>query len=433
MMMRPIYTALAFLLLIAPAVAVDFDWGGAVSNTTGYESAGDEDLSQENKVTLWASGMQEFDRATLSLVGQGSYIYTDERSFLIDLELLRFKGEFPGMLGASSVVETSIGRFPFSDPTGYILSHTADGATVRFLFPRFRVQFDGGYTGLLLNPSSDIRISSIDFSEEFDEEDNFFGPKRLFTQGEIAFLDLGRLQELVFYGLAQFDLREDDGAAELIDSQYWGTLLSYRFGKNLYHDSFLTIGTSQLKGAEDSEALSLLTGFSSRYLREDWLDSRFVLRGVVATPNIPVEDLEDINVSFNIAQPRPMNSPAFGKVVDPNLDGLLFAGLDYSLRPFLKGDSELMSRIQPSLGARVYFRPVLTVSGQTFKWTGAWAQTNPDSDAWYLGAEYDAGVVWRIFSDLSAGMSGAVFVPGSAWTDEAENEFTLRFEMSASF
>jgi hypothetical protein len=433
---RVLFAVIMLTLLLSlsvPAAALDFDWGGAVSNTTGFDSADDGDVVQENRVSLWASGRKEFDLASLSLSGQGSYLFTDERAFLLDLDLLRFNGQFPGLLGASSVVETSLGRFPFSDPTGYILSHTADGASLRFLFPRVRLQFDGAYTGLLLNPSSDIRISGIDFSEEFDEEDNFFGPKRVFTQGQIVFTDLGRLQELVFYGLAQFDLREDDGASELVDSQYWGTLLSYRFGRNLYHDSFLTIGTSQLSGTEDSEALSLLTGFSSRYLREDWLDSRFALRGIVATPNIPIEDLDAINVSFNIAQPRPLNSPALGKVVDPNLDALIFAGMDYSLRPFLNGSSELMSRFQPSVGARFYFRPVLDIDSQTFKWTGAWAQTNPDSDSWFLGAEYDAGFVWRIFSDLSAGMSGAVFMPGDAWTSEADSEFTLRMELSASF
>lgn len=430
---RILVLSLLLSTLTLPAVAFDFDWGGAVSNSTGYESAADGDIVQENRLTLWASGRKEFDLAVLSLVGQGSYLYTDERSFLIDLDLLRLNGQFPGLIGGSSVVETSLGRFPFSDPTGYILSHTADGASLRLLFPRTRLQFDGAYTGLLLNPSSAIRISDRDFSEEFEEEDSFFGPQRLFTQGKITFADLGRLQELTFYGLAQFDLREDDGSSELINSQYWGTLLSHRFGKNLYHDSFLTIGTSQLSGTAESDALSLLTGFTSRYLREEWLDSRFALRGIVATPNIPVEDLEDINVSFNIAQPRPLNSPALGKVVDPNLDGLLFAGFDYSLRPFLNGRSELMSRFQPSVGARAYFRPVLSIGSQTFKWTGAWAQTNPDSDSWFLGTEYDAGFVWRIFSDLSAGMSGALFMPGAAWSEEEEQEYMLRLEMSASF
>ncbi len=414
------------LLCIGNAAAFQWDWGGAFDNTTGYVSTGDGDFSQENRLTLWAIGEEQMGRSNLSFAAQGYYLFTDERPYLFDIDALSLTGRFPGLLGSSSVVETSAGRFPFSDPTGYILNHNADGARLNLLFPRIRIRADAAYTGLLLNPSSDIRISSDDFSEKSDEEDNVFGPKRFFTQGQISFIDLGRLNRWVFYGLAQFDMRDQDDANETINSQYWGTLMSFKFGRNFYYDGFLTVGTSQIDAVDESDKLSLLTGFNSRYLREDWLASNFTLYGLLATPDAPVEDMDiGFDMPFGLMKMRPMNKPSLGLVVDPTLDSLIHAGFSYSLRPFLNGGSEMMGRFQPKAGARAYFR--------VYKWSADWMALDQDTTSWFLGTEYDLGFTWRILSDLSTGLTTAFFVPGSAWSKDDDSRYMLRLEVSASF
>jgi hypothetical protein len=419
------------LFFLAPLAA--FDWGGAVTNISGYASGNDGEFSQSDKVSLWFSEESELSAGSLSFAAQGSYLFTDDRPYLFDLDVLKGSATFAGLLGSASLVDISLGRFTFADPTGYILYHTADGASLKVHFSRLKIEIDGAYTGLLFNPSSDIRISDLDFSEQSDEENNYFGPQRLLSQGKISFSGSGLIQNWQLFGLAQFDLREDDAVGEVVNSQYWGSLLSFRLGQNLYHDAFLTLGTAQFTGASDSTALSLLTGFSWRFLKEEWLGSRLSVSGLIATPDIPTAALDAIGLGFNIGKFRPLNSPSLGMVVDPTLDALLYAGADYSLRPFMNGASGVLSRIQPSIGARAYFRPVVTLDSQTYKWAGEWADQDAASDSWFLGTEYNAGVAWRIFSDFSTGLTAGVFMPGEAWSKAAEPEYMVRFELSASF
>ena len=407
--------------------ALNWDWGGELANTSGYLFADEGEATQEDKLSLWIDGEMKHERSTLGFRAQASYLFTEDRAYLLDIDELSFKGSFPAALGTSSMVKTSLGRFGFSDPTGYILVHTADGASLNLLFPRVHFKVDGAYTGLLLNPTSDIRLSAVDLSEQADEEDYTFGPKRFFTQGQVSFIDVGkRLQNWVFFGLAQFDLRDPEGGEETIDSQYWGTLLSYKLGRYLYHDGFLVVGTSQISSVEDTKKLSLLTGFTSRYLREDWLDSKIAFYGLVATPDAPVEDIDiGFDMPFGLSKFRPVNKPTLGLVVDPTLDSLMYSGISYSLRPFLNGTSPVMRRLRPSVGGRAYFR--------IYEWNADWMELDGGSDSWFVGTEFDAGFTWDIVSDLSAGLTGAVFVPGSAWVKDADADFMLRFELTARF
>ena len=407
--------------------ALDWEWGGEIDNLTGYLSDDGGEVTQADRLSLWFEAEKKRGPSTLGLHARASYLFTNERAYLLDLDELSFTGSFPGVLGQSSMVQTDVGRFAFSDPTGYILMHTADGARLNFLFPRVHLKADAAYTGLLLNPSSDIRISSVDLSEQADEEGNSFGPERFFVQGQLNFIDPGkRLLNWVFFGLAQFDLREAEAGEETIDSQYWGTLLSYKFGRFLFHDAFLIVGTSQISSVEDTEKLSLLTGFTSRYLRKDWLDSRFSLYGLAATPDAPVEDIDiGFDMPFGLSKFRSMNKPSLGLVVDPTLDSLLYAGTSYSLRPFINGSSVLMQRLRPSLGGRVYFR--------IYEWNADWMDLDGDTDSWFVGTEYDAGFTWDLTSDISTGLTGAVFIPGSAWNQNAESDFMLRFKLTARF
>jgi hypothetical protein len=91
----------------------------------------------------------------------------------------------------------------------------------------------------------------------------------------------------------------------------------------------------------------------------------------------------------------------------------------------MKGRSPVMRRLRPSVGGRAYFR--------IYEWNADWMDLNGASDSWFVGTEYDAGFTWEIVSDLSAGLTGALFVPGSAWVEDADADFMLRFVLSARF
>ncbi|MDX9802342.1 MAG: hypothetical protein RBT69_13510, partial [Spirochaetia bacterium] len=389
----------------------------------GREDAG---LEQLNTLTLRFDAYTEAETgANGTFTAQGRYEYTDERSFLIDAEILRLKGTFPGAMGETSIFEGSAGRFFFSDPSGMILAHTADGASLRLMYPKVRLHASGGYTGLLINPSSDIRMTGMDLSEkDLEIDDNFYGPKRAFGQFSLTFPELWWLNSLSLFTLAQFDLRDEDEGA-VMNTQYLGVQTQRSYGKNLYQDLFLILQSGQIKDpdTEDRVGYGVLLGLRLRYLKEDFYGSRFEFRALGAPPNIATDDLSD-NLP-GILGFVPMNQPDLGESVSPDLSGLGLLDLNYSFRPFYKNSSETAAGIQPEIGAKGYLR--------TYAVTVDWIDTDPDSDSLYLGTEINAALVWRIFSDLGIDIKGAYFIPSNTISDEMDAIWSLKFNLSVSF
>ena len=424
---------LAVFLFPLSVFPVDWDFGGAFTNSTGLVSDAfdsSSELEQINTLTLRFEVSGEAETGvTGNFVAQGRYEYTDDRAFLIDADVLRFQGVFPGILGDKSVTEINAGRFYFSDPSGMVLAHTADGASFRFLYPNVRISLAGGYTGLLVNPSSDIRMTNLDKSEEdMDLEDTYWGPKRVFAQAAFTFPGLWWLDSLSLFTLAQFDLR-DDSEGTVVDSQYLGLFTQRRYGQNLYQDLFLIAQAAQYStpDQEDRYALGLLFGLNFRYLKESWSGSRFNLRMLATPPDIAADDLLD-SIPFGVLGFVPMNEPFLGTSVSPELKALGLVELGYSFRPFMKSSSEIASRIQPSVAARGYFR--------TYSVDVNWIETN-DSDSVFIGTELEAGLAWRIFSDLGLTLTGAWFLPATgsagAASDDMENIWLFRTGLSLSF
>ena len=56
-------------------------------------------------------------------------------------------------------MELKAGRLEFNDATRLILDQALDGVQVSLQFSGFQMRLAGAYSGLILNPSSNIRIS----------------------------------------------------------------------------------------------------------------------------------------------------------------------------------------------------------------------------------------------------------------------------------
>lgn len=423
---------LVFLFAPMQIFSIDWDAGGTFFNGTDFvsdETKSDTELDQLNTLSLFFEAYSESDTGTTgTFTAQGRYEYTDERAYLFDIDTLKYTGVFPGALGADSVLDVAAGRTVFSDPTGMVLSHPADGVSVNLLYPKIRFHIAGAYTGLLLNPSSDIRMTSIDLSEEDIEiSDNFFGPKKMFLQSTLTFPELWWLNSMSIFGMAVFDLREKSEGA-VMNSQYLGVKTERDYGKNLYQDLFLILQYASLKvpDIDDREALGILFGLRLRYLKEDFYGSRFQFRLLGAPPDVSIDDLVD--VPFGVLGFVPMNQPTLGKSVSPSLSGLGLVELNYSFRPFYSSDSETAAAIQPTVGARGYFR--------TYSVSVDWIDTDPESDAYFIGTELEAGLVWRIFSDLGVEFDYAYFLPSTgigAASNDMESIFAISANLSISF
>ena len=429
--MRTIVVLVAVLALglaAGVAFAVDTDFGINLDTST-FLSSGDIDTTyySQYKAAIWGELFQEMSKGgSLDLTGQGSYRYTALRPYILDIDLLRFKGLFSEALGTGSAIELTAGRFNFSDTTKLILDQTLDGVQVRFLFSGFQVRLAGSYSGLILNPSSNVRISADDIAET-NNNSVFFGPSRLITQAFVG------SDGFAVEGLAQFDMR-GSGAGELINTQYLGIVGVPRLTPGLYLDYNLTASYGQdTVAAKTTDLVSALAGLGVRLYNERLADSRAHLKVNYATGFSPVVLLLN---NLSVDNFRSISTPTIGLAFSPPLANLLYVDFGYSLRPFAGNPSPILSNIEPLVGARVFFRdPVpLLISG-----TPASLQVidlNPSSTELYLGTEIDVGVAARLFSDLGVSITGGVFVPSTgptaAFTSSRGLGYALKIDLSAA-
>ncbi len=428
-------TVIVALLLIAPTSlpALDLDWGGTLDSfASGRFGATEADADYRFYVRsgLWLHGYRGFDSGgSFDIYGSASYTATDERPYLVDVDMLRIEGRYPGLLGARSHLQTTAGRALFRDPTGLVLNHRADGMSLRVSFPRFDVRLGAAYTGLLANPTSAVRLSQSDY-RELDDDSVFFAPARA-----IGLIDLGS-PNARFFVVAQFDLRRDDGdeASDTIDSQYFGIDLTSRLGRALYWDNSAVIGTAQTKvGAAEDYLVSFLVTSGVRAFIEEAGLSRLGLRLLYTSPYIPLEFTEaddGFDLELLLGEFRPISEPTLGFVFTPRLANLAVAELDYAVRPFAgpvrgNGDS-----VQVATAGRLFFRSYTGDSEYL-------ADLDPDSRHPYLGTEVEVGVRTRILDDIGAGIRCGVFVPGvapaGAFASGRNSEWMLRVDISTAF
>jgi hypothetical protein len=428
---RILALAAGTLLFIAPTTAVhamDLDAGVNLHNATAIEkteSDGNGELDQLDSAALWfdaqdASG----DGRVLSLSGQGSYEYADDRAYLFNLDYLKASAWMPGALGHDAVLEINAGRFPFRDPSRFIVNHVADGLSVRMLKPGVTFELSGAYTGFILNPKSDIRMTGTDKANEYDEDGYFFGPRRAFAGATLSFPNAGHYENVSVYAYGQFDLREGDDEIE-IDTQYLGISTTRPHGANLYGDFFLNAEFGQIRNpVEDTRNIAgFLVGMGLRWYREDLKHSRLAFRILAAPPDYATDMIEGVKVAS--VGYLPVSETDLAVCVSPTLNALAMLEARYSLLPFDASGNAMAARFCPELSARGFFRT----------WTVGvdWIETDPDSDSFYLGTELEANLAWRVLSDFGVGVDGAIFLPGGAAVSGLDNLWSCGFDVSVSF
>lgn len=422
-MKRAATLCLFFLLLTAGGLfGLDgSDWGVTLDSATTLRHSAeldDQDWGQRVRAAIWGELFWALpDGGRMTVTGEGSYVYSDDRAYLFDIDRLRFSGLFPGATAAQPVVAVDAGRFGFVDATGLILNHTADGVRVGLRQPMAELEFGVAYTGLLLNPSSQIRMSAADLADDGDD-DEYFGPRRTLLQITLRLPELPGRQTIVTDVLAQWDLRDEDDGDELFNSQYLTFLGSGPLAPDLYHTTFLTMAGHQQKlGGTSDSWTAMLWGTRLRYLRPDWLGSR-------------------IGANFTYASGQKSNNPAglvtmidsgIGTVFRPRLSNLMILGTSYALRPWIDSASQSAGNIEFATGIRTFLRAQddagLADGG------GLLVPLTLEDGKRYLGTEIDIAVRARLLPDAGAALTAGLFLPGAA-AEDAEAEFLVRLEVS---
>jgi hypothetical protein len=410
------------VLLGAPALqlaAADGDWGltldmdtrSRIDNEDWDEPVGSFAFTSALWGRLFFSDPSTPRSATYELATQGSYTFTDERPYLFDVDLLRLTGSYPALMGEQSVLEASAGRFRFSDSTGRVISHLADGGRLRLRFPAFNMRLDAAYTGLQLDPNSDIRLTGADFA---DIDDEFFGPARAVGIAEFVFPELLGPHTVRLGVTGQYDLRDAETGEDTYHSGYYTLALEGPVAGGLYYNASGTLmqGTEDTKDGDSVDELGILGIARLRYFRESLLFSRLSLAGIYASAD-----------EGEFSPFRSISGASVGTVFSRPVSDLIYAEAGYSLRPFANSGSAAARAVQTALTLRSFF-----------------SATEPEAAAadgqWY-GNEVTLNIAARLFSDFGLALTGGVFLP---MTDEemgilgkdADPQYLGKLELSAA-
>jgi hypothetical protein len=421
-------------LAMAATPALSYDFGLILDNSTTLNFAdSDTEWDQSNRAALW---FLEDTAENWSLSFQGSYIYTNDRPWLFDIDELRFAVDFPDLVTQNSVLQLAAGRYRFSEFSGWVLDHVADGLTVGFSGLAVDIKLSAAYTGLQLKPKSRIVMSQVDAIEDADDDIIWTSP-RLIEILDVTFPELFAVQDLTFSVVLQQDLRESVGRDEdvidegttapvagggIVNTQYWGVGLSGPIVPSFYYDLFLYVGTgeslSEIAGEYTYEPLrSYLGGGGVRYYNPSLLSTRVSLDMIYASGDSDTGVLPEGNTAGNAETFVPVSKKSPALVFTPRAQNLFLAQLSYSIRP--------MEILQTQLKGTLFYRP--TEGGISE------AGIDTTSDDGYLGSELDLIINVRPFSDLGFTLSSGLFWPstGKAFADDyADLEGLIRFEAS---
>jgi hypothetical protein len=427
------------ILTVALALAASQLWGydfGLIldnSTTLNLIEGEDADWDQVDRARLW---FLEDTSQDWSLSLQGSYVYTDDRPYLFDLDELKFALDRPDLLGADSVLSLAVGRYPFSEVSGWVFGQTADGLTAALSLPVVNVTVSAAYTGLQLKPKTSIIMSLVDSIEDADD-DITLAPPRLVEILDVTFPELFVRQDLTISALLQQDLREtvgrdDDVIPEgtsapasgggIINSQYWGLNVSGPLAASFYHDLFFYAETgrslSEIGGEYSFKPIrAYLAGLGLRYYEPSLMNMRLAMDAVYASGDKDVAVLPEGNTDGNATTFTPISKRAPALVFTPRMQNLVFLKLSHSIKP--------MEALQTELTATLFFRPTEGAIDE--------GGLDPASDDAYIGTELDLALNFRPFSDLGMTLSGGLFWPaagGAFLEDYGDWQGLIRFELS---
>ncbi len=418
---------IALLVCATPAGAQDSggDWGVTLDSdaTLRLENDwGERDTAYVLSTAFWSRYFLPMrNDGGLELAADLSYTWSDERPYLFDVDTLRSRGTFPAALGAGSQLQATAGRFRFTEPTGAVLNHTADGAELRLSFSRVRLALASGYTGLQLGPNSDIRVSAAD-SEDLSDDDEFFGPARGFGILTLTVPQILQRHTARVSVVGQRDLRDEvhgtDPGEDLYHSGYYSLLLEGPVVPSLFYDVFGTVSTGTRELGDDSEnTMGLLVSGRLRLFRPDMSFSRASLRLQYASgPG----DTWDAFV--------PVVRANAGTVLGLPLQNMIGSELRYSLRPFSTSRSAALRNIQTGIAARNFF----TATDELPATVGVKLD---DAGRW-IGNEVVLNIAGRIFVDLGFALTGGVFIPETGsygvFSGERRTEFYAKAEISSA-
>ena len=371
-----------------------FDWSG---------------LTYTVKAALWGNASL-VDDATVEF--QGSYTFSDSRAFTLELDQLQLTGThiIPGENGDSTLL-IKVGRFPFSDFSAKVFSHTGDGFSLALNYPLMSVSAFTAYTGFLQQPSSAVLMSESDIADIAIDSIPMFGPlasPRIVEGLNITFPELFAKQTLVLSGVFQQDMREVEnltaGGNRLNTYYAGGGIMGPLFGNNsLFHSVY---GYGNFGSYGSNTILAYIAGGSLNYFMPAILSSRLSLDFMYASGDADHTEFYEGNTAGYSEMFVPITPAPAGIIFTAQQSNLFYISGAYSLKPFVNSDIVCIENTLVMLKPIVFFRSTTaTVSS---------GGVLSDSSDLYLGTEVDLILMARFLSDLGLSIGSGIFFPSAA-------------------
>lgn len=446
--------ALVFcLLLIAPG-AFAFDWGGSLTtkNTVQAVTEGSDDDAYLNseRLSLYLTGDLGATREYVTQLG--TRFSSDGPVFAVDLERFYLQNNLsPDSASVVSLV-TRLGRFRVADPTGLVFRHVLDGAALQINGAWWNVAMSAGTTALVNKEFSNVAMSIRD-NNDAEDDDQYLGAARFVGQLKLGFPDVVAGQNLGIALLAQEDMRdpasvvqdgdEPDQVSEsggVLDTQYiiltangpiFGSLF-YNFGYGLGLGRTLSLVADE--NATSGEAYHYepirahMVELGFEYYLTDFFAS-VVRAGVLfSTGDDDYSSYTEGNTEGNATMFIPVTASGSGAVFGLQPGNATIAQVSYSMKPLETAASPFLSEFQTVASWYSFFRS--TGSGPVSS-----SDVDSDSDAAYLGSEFDLALRFRPYSDLGFGLTNGFFFGNeSALFDDADSfDWIVRLQASLSF
>jgi hypothetical protein len=447
-----------FVVAAAPSFCVSFDFGGSLLNSSGlgnYPTTASPSASpafaQRDAGNLWFQAALSDSLLLNAQIGSGFTMYrygVPPQAFFVDVDLANLQGTFPPVGPGTRQLRFTAGRALFSEFTGLVLGHKADGIQLGLDYQGWSVSLAAAYTGLVSKGASTIELSRTDVTDVADTGVIFAPPRLVETLAvDVRFLSGQRVS---FSCLLQQDLRGtfldltlpagpgivtagstiyDPTRGGPVNSQYFGLGTSGSLSASLYYDAYAYLGILEdllFTGGsyQGFTSVAALAGASARYYFRSPLYS--VLGGRVLFAS---GDSGAISVYEGATQLfsdfLPISRPTLSYVFSPQLSNIVLVEASYSLKPFSSLASEAARNLEVRLQADAYLRPT----------PGAISEPgiSASDSSLYLGTEADLAVLFRPFSDVGLSLWGGLFIPGSAFGASTALQYKAGFDVSLSF
>ncbi len=415
---RIVVLVVVLLLALSAGAATAFDFGVTLENATGFVKDTAPQFTQRNSAALWFSG----DFGNLSLDAQGSYTFTLDRYYLFTVDVLDFGGEFLFEGDIPVVLSFDTGRFVFSDFTGKLLDHRADGARISVALPWLTVTAQAAFTGLIQVPNSTVILSSSDRAD-VTAPGTLLAAPRLIESLTVELPEIVGRQSITLSALLQQDLRSAGRLASgggVVHTQYFGLGFDGPIVAPLYYTTFFYLNTGW---TGTGNILAFLTGAELDAYFVEALASRLRAQFIYASGDSDYTSFYEGNTGGLGTAFLPVSAYTPMLIFTPRLSNIFFGRLLYSFKPFIGSESEAAQNIQIEVSAAPFFR---SVPGPISE-----GGTAAGSTSLYLGTEADLVIRARPLSDLGLGLSFGIFFPGTAMTDPTIRMLG-RFELSIS-